>query len=205
MHLDEGARFDARLRRQIALRSLRKPIVLRTLHTLNASLTGGTSSVLCKSNQRPASATIEALGLRHIQSIRPSAMSTSEQPLFTQTVEPIPGDRDQPVHPWPVRQGRTGPKNLHVRQTPHSIIRVVPWQVPVAIEQQGPALLPEADKDLTATPSPIRSRPPPDSPLMPACGAARLQRPPVRPCSAPCTHGREGRPRSPDVMLGLTQ
>ena len=111
--------------------------------------------MLCKSNQRPASATIEALGLRHIQSIRPSAMSTSEQPLFTQTVEPIPGDRDQPVHPWPVRQGRTGPKNLHVRQTPHSIIRIVPWQVPVAIEQQGPALLPEADKDLTATPSPI--------------------------------------------------
>ena len=161
--------------------------------------------MLCKSNQRPASATIEALGLRHIQSIRPSAMSTSEQPLFTQTVEPIPGDRDQPVHPWPVRQGRTGPKNLHVRQTPHSIIRVVPWQVPVAIEQQGPALLPEADKDLTATPSPIRSRPPPDSPLMPACGAARLQRPPVRSRSAPCTHGREGRPRSADVMLGLTQ
>ena len=107
-------------------------------------------------------------------------------PLFVQADAPVLADGAGP-QVLPVRhRALAEPSHACAPRRPTMCNRAL-WQV--AIDHQGPELLPISDRELLATPSPLRVRPPPDAPLLPLhADAARL---PVQ--RRPCALGRDGR------------
>ena len=98
-------------------------------------------------------------------------------PLFTQAA--APGNvaaQPPPVGIQPVRPCAFAFLRLCTHY-PHWAL----WQMPAQIELQELEMLPNletpnAGYELVATPSPIRERPPPDSPVMPSLPPARIKR-----------------------------